>query len=61
MAVVCLKYMDLGTGAGQLNDTTLPSVYNLTPPANYTPTTAYVYGQLEGIDDALGAMAAGGL
>lgn len=60
MAVVCLKYIDLGTGAGQLNDSTLPSVYNANPPVNYTPTDAFVYGQLEGIDNALGALIGGG-
>jgi len=61
MGVVCLKYMALGSGAGELNDTTLPSVYGLTPPVNYTPTDTYVHGQLEGIDNAIGALVGGSL
>lgn len=59
MTVICLRVLPLGTGAGELNDTTIPSVYSTVPPVNYTPVDATIYGQLAGIDNELGLLSAG--
>lgn len=61
MSVVCLKYISIGSGSGELNDAALPSLHGAVPPTNYTPTDSSVRGQLAGIDAALGSLAGGGL
>ena len=56
MSKVKSKYIDFGTGAGQVNDGSIPSNYT---PTNYTPTSSDIKGHLTGLDSAL-ATAGGG-
>lgn len=58
MAEICLEYLPLGTGAGDLNDTTLPVTF---VPNVYVNTDAFLFGHLDGIDDEFADIYAGAL
>ena len=46
--LICIEYLPLGTGAGELGGPTIPVGFN---PVVYVETTAFLDGHLEGIDD----------